>query len=420
MKLALAVKASLPLIAVTTRDTVNFPEVLAHITGKKPKIWAPASQNKFDHNSLYFWICPKGFDKRLPLESLYDQCTNSESTLIIVNVNQMEPVFFDCGEVEVPKDMLVKSLAEIVEDEGAANALARSLGGVTLKEAVELSRLTMAGTAALEPDGVMATRKLFFAPSQGFTQVDTKQAYYKPSGELTEWIEDEGGYFLTGKDNRLRARGLLFTGHPGTGKTSGAKFIAHSLGVPLFRLDIASTKNKYVGSSEANLLAALTRIDGESPAVLLVDEIEKVFGATAGNDSGTTSGMLSQLLWWLQEHTSRILTVMTTNNLKAIPIELHRSGRIDKRITTEGLTSQDATAFVKQLLPTFDEWKSEANINDIAGIVKRAFNENTIPDTNPKEVPHSEVTEQVHKFVKHKITIGNGLSEMFNLKGKAS
>lgn len=418
MKLALAVKAQLPLIACTTRDTVNFREVLAHITGKSPKLWAPAANTKFDPESLYFWICPKGFQNRLPLEGLYGQCMDAQSTLIIVNVNMMEPTFFDAGEVEVPKDMLIDALKEIVEDNAAANALGKALGGVTLKEGIELARLTMADTQALEPDGIMATRKTFFAPSRGFTQIDTKQIYYEPSAELKTWIDDEGGYFLTGKDLRLRARGLLMDGHPGTGKTSGAKYIAHRLGVPLFRLDISATKNKYVGESENNLLAALTRIDGETPAVLLIDEIEKIFGGSIGGDAGTTTGMLSQILWWLQEHTSRILTVMTTNKFKSLPPELHRPGRIDKRIMTVGLEQDQAVAFVKQLLPTFDELKEKPNGIEINGIVKRAFLESTIPDTSPKQVPHADVTEQVNRFVKHRITYGTGssLSAMFKIQ----
>lgn len=417
MKLALATKAILPMIAVTTRDTVNFPEVLAHVSGKKVTAWNPAKADPFKTGGLYFWICPKGFAARLPLEQIYEQCLNAGCTLVVANVNQMEPVFFDAGEVEVPKDMLFNALNDIVEDKKLANALSRSLGGVTLKEANELASLTMADAGKLTPDAIMATRKGFFQASRGFTQIDTAQQYYHPSEELSAWVEEEGGYFLTGNDFRLRARGVLFEGVPGTGKTSGAKWIAHKLGVPLFRLDIASAKNKYVGESEQNLAAALSRLDNEEPCVVLIDEIEKIFASSSStSDAGTTTGMLSQILWWLQEHKSRVLTIMTTNKVKALPPELHRPGRIDKRITTNGLVEADAKVFAKRLVTTFGELKGEIPSVEINGIVKRAFQEATIPDTVPKEVPHADVTEQVHKFVKHKITVSKGLSDIFNIK----
>lgn len=414
MRLALAVKATLPLIACTTRDTVNFAEILAHLTKRKPKVWSPQGGIKIDSGSVYFWICPKGFANRLPLEGIYEQATNAESSVIIVNPNQMEPIFFDCGEVDIPKDMLLATLKTIIEDEPKAMALARSLGGCTLKESVELARLTMAGTSALTPDGVMSTRKDFFQPSRGFTQLETRQVYYEPSSELTEWIEDEGGYFLTGNDTRLRARGLLLDGIPGTGKTSGAKWIAHKLGVPLFRLDFAATKNKYVGESENNLLSALARLDNEEPAVCLMDEIEKIFASSSMiSDAGTTPAMLSQMLWWLQEHKSRVLTVMTTNKLAALPKELVRPGRIDKTLTTAGLEQSEATTFVKRLLATFPELKEPLNAIEINGIVKRAFVSATIPDTSPKQVPHADLAVQVHRFVKHKVTVSAGLADLF-------
>jgi hypothetical protein len=419
MKLALAVKAALPLIACTTRDTVYFPDILAHVTGRKPIGWKPLTTDPVKTKSLYFWICPLGYDKRLPLEALYGQFQSAGSVLIVVNPAPMEPTYFDAGEVEVPKDMLFAQVLDIAEDDSIATAVTRSLGGVTIKESQEIMALTGANTGELTPNAVMGTRKTFFTPSRGFTQIDTAQDFYSPTDELATWIEDEGGYFLTGNDKRLRARGLLFDGYPGTGKTSGAKFIASKLGVPLFRLDLGGVKGKYVGESEKGLLAALERLDGESPCCVLMDEIEKLFGSTQGGttgDAGVTSSLLSQILWWLQEHSSRVLTIMTTNKLATLPPELHRPGRIDKRITTAGLMAPEAFDFVKRLLVTFPELKTVASKSDIKNIVDHAFQAGTIPETSPREVPHAVVTEEVHKFVKHKLTFGNGLSKMFNLK----
>lgn len=65
-----------------------------------------------------------------------------------------------------------------------------------------------------------------------------------------------------------------------------------------------------------------------APCVVLIDEVEKVF--QSGEDGGVTSRILSQLLWWLAEHRTRVLTVMTTNDYAAIPPELYRPGRLDK------------------------------------------------------------------------------------------
>lgn len=113
-----------------------------------------------------------------------------------------------------------------------------------------------------------------------------------------------------------------------TGKSAAAKAIASAMGIPLYRLDVGAMKDKYVGNSEANLLSALAQVDQVEPCVVLFDEVEKVFQSQ--NDSGVTTSMLSQLLWWLQEHKSKVFSVMTTNDRTKIPPELYREGRVDQ------------------------------------------------------------------------------------------
>lgn len=405
MKLASAVKAGLPVIACQTRDTVNFPDILHHLTGKLPQPWSPTT-TKLTPKAVHYWIMPKGYQALLPLTGMYELCQKAEVSLIIVNPNYLDPVYFDAGEVDIPKDMLFDTLKTVTTDDDVANAVVRALGGCTLKESMELAQLSMSDTQTLTAAGVTDTRKQYFQASRGFTQVDTNQPFYEPAKELHEWLDDEGAYFLTGNDVRLRARGLLLAGPPGTGKTSGAKFIAHKLGVPLFRLDIAGAKNKYVGESENNLIAALTRLDREEPCIVLLDEIEKVFG-NQGNvsDGNTTSSLLSQMLWWLQEHTSRVAVIMTTNKEKLITPELIRPGRLDKKIDMPGMVDTDARSFVGRLLKTFPEFKVTPTEADLKEIVKLAMAASPIPDTKPAQVAHADVTGQTFKFVKHKIKI---------------
>lgn len=127
-----------------------------------------------------------------------------------------------------------------------------------------------------------------------------------------------------------------------THNTEGAKWIAQTWGVPLYRVDVGGMRQKYVGQSEQNMTAALSQLDHEEPCVALFDEIEKVFSTShGGGDSGTTTTMLSQLLWWLAERRTRVLVVMTCNDRKKIPPELYRDGRIDDVVTFNGLQSKE-------------------------------------------------------------------------------
>lgn len=348
--LRLAVEAQLPLIGVTTRDTLNLPEVIQRLTGKKPVDWATGpSAIKF--GSLYLHVCSKA--TTLPYPQLYAKLVKAEASLIVVNTPRPHELVFNAAEVPVPKAMMLEFLAAVVDGEAKAKGLLPALGGCTIKEAAELVRLTMARDHSLTAKGLMLTRKTAFQGSKGLMQVDTAQSYYDPPAGLRDWVQRERRFFLEGKDPRLVPRGLLLDGPPGTGKTEGAKYLASRFEVPLYRVDIGGVKTKWVGESESNMLAALSQLDHEQPCVALFDEVEKVFSHGQGDHSGVTSSLLSQLLWWLAERRTRVLVVMTTNDKQKLPRELYREGRIDEVMWFGGLGAEAALAFARRVLETF-------------------------------------------------------------------
>jgi SpoVK/Ycf46/Vps4 family AAA+-type ATPase len=153
-------------------------------------------------------------------------------------------------------------------------------------------------------------------------------------------------------DQRLRPRGILLDGVPGTGKTVAAKWIAQEIGVQLLRLDLGAIKGKWVGESEGALRDALAQVDRESPCVLLLDEVEKLFAQS--REDPVAANLLASILWWLAEHHSQVLTVMTTNDKDGLPRELWRSGRLDETLKLPGLPNiSEAAGFARGLAETF-------------------------------------------------------------------
>lgn len=69
----------------------------------------------------------------------------------------------------------------------------------------------------------------------------------------------------------------LFVGPSGTGKTLAAGWLATKLGVPLYRVDLASVSSKYIGETEKNLARLFARAE-RTEAVLLFDEADALFG----------------------------------------------------------------------------------------------------------------------------------------------
>lgn len=329
--LKLAIQAKLPLIYVRTDDVINVEEVLNFVSGGEfnslslPEHIDKVSSLKDVEGSLFYTSSPCK-----SLKKLYIWALNSEKTIVFVN-SEKSVLQFDCGTLVPPKELVQEFLVTISDE---AEALLPSFGGMTLKDVAEVSKLTMTRDNSLTIRGVNETRR-GYRNLKGITAVDTNISYYVCPEPLQKWIDNSADFFMNPVHESLTPRGLLLDGPPGTGKTLAPKHIAATLGIPLYHLDIGALKGKYVGESEGNFLAALDQADEVEPCVILIDEVEKIF-QTQG-DSGVTNSLLSQFLWWLQEHKSRVLTVMTTNDISIIPAELYREGRVDETMEFLGI-----------------------------------------------------------------------------------
>jgi SpoVK/Ycf46/Vps4 family AAA+-type ATPase len=69
----------------------------------------------------------------------------------------------------------------------------------------------------------------------------------------------------------------LFVGPSGTGKTLAASWVATRLGLPIYRVDLASVTSKYIGETEKNLAQLLARAE-QAEIILLFDEADSLFG----------------------------------------------------------------------------------------------------------------------------------------------
>jgi hypothetical protein len=69
----------------------------------------------------------------------------------------------------------------------------------------------------------------------------------------------------------------LFAGASGTGKTMAAQVLARSLGLKLFRVDLAGVVNKYIGETEKRLKQVFDACE-RANVLLLFDEADALFG----------------------------------------------------------------------------------------------------------------------------------------------
>lgn len=341
--LKLAIKSGLPLISVVTDDVVNAGAVITAIAGQKAQVHQPNLKPNIAQGQLYYIT---DTDK-LDLKVQYQLFSQRGSTLIVINPVEPSTAAFDAGVLVAPPSMIEKFVQKYGDAEHQEGLMA-AMAGLSFEQVFQVSKLAMTKHGVYTPRAVRDIRRTFFGTVRGLQMLPTEFLYYMPDMHLIGWLQDSGRFLTEFDEPLLTPRGLIFTGPPGTGKTMGAKFIARSLDLPLYHLDIAGLMEKYVGESEHNLRIALKQAEQSAPCVVLVDEVEKLF-SKGGDDTGVTSRMLSTILWWLQEHRAKVFTIMTTNKESAIPPELYREGRIDSEIKFKLLGYEDALLFEKEL-----------------------------------------------------------------------
>lgn len=126
-------------------------------------------------------------------------------------------------------------------------------------------------------------------------------------------------------------RGVLLLGVPGCGKSLVAKAIASEWGLPLLKLDPANLYDKYIGDSEKNFKRAMRTAERMAPIVLWIDELEKAFASSGGDeDGGVSRRVFGTFLSWLQERKGDVFVTATSNDIAKLPPEFIRKGRFDE------------------------------------------------------------------------------------------
>jgi SpoVK/Ycf46/Vps4 family AAA+-type ATPase len=180
--------------------------------------------------------------------------------------------------------------------------------------------------------------------------------------------------------------GILISGPVGTGKTFLAECFAHDCG-----LNVVAFKNfreRWVGSSEANLEKILNLLQTLAPIVVIVDEADATLGTRdSGGDSGVDARIFSKLAAAMGDtrNRGRILWILMTSRPDLLPIDLKRQGRAEEHISLfYPDTEEDRSAVVVAMVlknniehDTID-WspitKSEMKLSgaDIEGMLIRA------------------------------------------------
>jgi SpoVK/Ycf46/Vps4 family AAA+-type ATPase len=118
---------------------------------------------------------------------------------------------------------------------------------------------------------------------------------------------------LSAKGTRGSGIAALFAGASGTGKTLAAEVLAKELKLDLYRIDLSTVINKYIGETEKNLRRVFDMAE-EAGAILLFDEADALFGKRSDVKDSHDRHANIEVSYLLQRMEAyRGLAILTTN-----------------------------------------------------------------------------------------------------------
>ena len=133
-------------------------------------------------------------------------------------------------------------------------------------------------------------------------------------------------------------KGILLSGHPGTGKTLLAKAVAGEANVPFYSISGSDFVEMFVGVGASRVRDMFKKAQQTAPCIIFVDEIDAVGrqrGAGFGGGHDEREQTLNQLLVEMDgmEENTGVVVIAATNRPDVLDPALLRAGRFDRQIT---------------------------------------------------------------------------------------
>lgn len=176
---------------------------------------------------------------------------------------------------------------------------------------------------------------------------------------IDEWRMRPGG-------GRGRGVTALFAGASGTGKSMSAEALAGELGVPLFKVDLASVVDKYIGETEKNLEEVFRSVENDD-GVLLFDEADALFGKRSDVSDARDRYANIEVAYLLQRIEQFDGLAILTTNLRANLDEAFQR-RLDAIVDFEEPDADARLTIWAKALGPFEGTVAKADLKKLAGL----------------------------------------------------
>jgi ATP-dependent 26S proteasome regulatory subunit len=280
---------------------------------------------------------------RLLRDRLAEAVVRKQSIMIVAPVIDLPPdLEKDTAVIDLPLPKVgelteelsrIGRLEKVNVDADVGERAVRSALGLSLNEAARVFRKVMVlrkGLTEADLKLVVEEKKSVLRKTDvlEFHELGESLKDVGGLGEMKRWLAARTSAF--GDEARNFGlpppKGLLLLGVQGCGKSLSAKAVAELWKFPLLRLDVGALFSGV--SPEAAIREAIKISESLAPVVLWVDEIEKGFGQSEGDEH--SSRVFGSFITWLAEKKAEVFVVATANDVSHLPPELLRRGRFDE------------------------------------------------------------------------------------------
>lgn len=252
----------------------------------------------------------------------------------VVSSPQLALVQVPYPDLVVRRRWLQDTLTDGVELGMSLDALAEITAGLTL---IQLRGLVQAARHRGQPldFAKVAARKKAIVERECRGLVELVEPGHDLShvGGMPEVVDELERVARDVREGRRRRvpMGMILVGPMGTGKTFVAEAFAASSGLTC--LTLKNFRDRWVGSTEANLERVLELVEALGYVLLIIDEAERAL-ATGDQDGGTNSRVIARLKQFMSDTSrrGRVVIMMMTNRPDKLDTDLKRPGRFDLKI----------------------------------------------------------------------------------------
>ncbi|XP_065837049.1 ATPase family gene 2 protein homolog A-like isoform X7 [Oscarella lobularis] len=169
-------------------------------------------------------------------------------------------------------------------------------------------------------------------------------------------------------------RGVLLHGPTGTGKSLLARAVAFESKAYVVAIEGPEVMSRYFGETEARLRELFQEASSNSPAIVLIDELDALCPSRDAVLSDFEKRVVATLCTLMdgvssdKPEMSRVVIVAATSRLDAVDPALRRPGRFDREIEIGIPTAVDRLQIMKTLLRTVPHCLSDCNLEEIADL----------------------------------------------------